>query len=175
MSFPFEPDYECHARAVDAAARIAHEVWCDNCGDCFGITEDDRAQADAVLAAYFASLDEQGIKLVVQPPVNRELSGKVCSCGHDLAAHRGDGVCLHCGCETVLIEQPKCKKCEGSGYSTTQGRECPRCGGTGKATMVDLHEAAKWLRHIDRLKEMGHSQNPLWDASFAMLHRFEST
>lgn len=31
----------------------------------------------------------------------------MCDCGHDLAAHRGDGVCLGCGCEITLVNIQK--------------------------------------------------------------------
>lgn len=45
--------------ALEAAAQITHEAWCDNCENCSGIYDDDRAQAEAVLAAYFAALDRE--------------------------------------------------------------------------------------------------------------------
>jgi hypothetical protein len=91
-SLPLPPDDPRQVKALEEAA---------------GWLAGDTSWAHSVLDAYLSKLQEQGVVLVVQPPtpnVSRELSGRACgSCGHDMAAHRGDGVCLHCGCETVLV------------------------------------------------------------------------
>lgn len=54
----------------------------------------------------------------------------------------------------VLVEQPRCKKCRGTGVGVATNPRppadaplpiCPRCNGTGRARMVDVAEVVEAL------------------------------
>lgn len=56
LSLPLHPGYaagrpQYKGNVVERVAQVMHEVWCDNCDECEGITVDDREQARAALAA----------------------------------------------------------------------------------------------------------------------------